>query len=287
MKIAICISGQTRDWDDEPSKNLAYYISCLEKYGHEVDVVGHTWSHCTPPSEEHVKFKKLIIEDQVIIDNWVLTDWTNRLTFNKELCELFNYDPTDHDEYDLKNIEYDRLSNDTINKVLQYCRAGYGQHVSGWKSFQLADNGYDMYIRWRWDLIFTNLVDTKSDIKDIIDFYVPYINEVIKSFHSLTFSSTDNLHVLFGGNSIIHTKDRSCVDDLFFAFTSTAKQKIDGIDIFDAIDKCFDPTMHHTPLNKALYHTLWTWCMTDLIEMEGVCRLPACVSMTHSESRNC
>jgi len=285
MKIAICISGETRSWDNDPSINLAYYVSCLEKSGHEVDVVGHTWSHCTPPSEEHVKFKKLIIEDQVVIDNWVLEDWVNRLTFNNELCELFNYDHNDHAGFDLTNIEYDRLSSDTINKILQYCRASYGQQVSGWKSFQLADDAYDMYIRWRWDLIFTIDNILMSDYKNIIDFYVPYIDQIITSFHSLTFSTTDNLHVLFGGNTIIHSRDKSCVDDLFFAFTSVAKQKIDAVDIFDGIDKCFDINIGPQNLNKPTYHNLWTWCMTNLIEIEGVCILPACVSMTYLEGR--
>jgi hypothetical protein len=289
MKIAICISGQTRDWHDYPSKNLAYFISTLEAAGHEVDVFGHTWSHCIPPSEEHVKFKKLIIDDQVIIDDWVKQDWANRLTLNDTLCDLFNYDTYDQGAFDMTTLEYDNLSDDHINKILQYCRAGYGQHVSGWKSFQLADDGYDMYLRWRWDLVFTkdNSIASSDQYRYLIDYWAPYLQDIITSFHSVSYSSTDNINILFGGNTIIHNAYSACVDDIFFGFSLLAKQKINAIDIFDAIDTCFDP-IHNDGfpyINKALYHTFWTWCMTDLIEMEGVCKLPGCVSMTHQDTR--
>jgi len=291
MKIAICISGQTRDWHDYPSKNLAYFISTLEAAGHEVDVVGHTWSHCIPPSEEHVKFKKLIIEDQVIIDDWVKKDWINRITLNDELCDLFNYDPSDQYGFDMTTLEYDNLSDDHINKILQNCRAGYGQHVSGWKSFQLADDGYDIYLRWRWDLVFTkdNSNTSNDEYNLVIDYWAPYLIDIITSFHSVSFSSAGNLNILFGNNTIIYHAYKACVDDIFFGFSSLAKEKINAVDIFDAIDLCFHPMIGDNikclEMNRALYHTFWTWCMTDLIKMEGVCKLPGCVSMTYLESR--
>lgn len=288
MKIAICLSGETRDWDDYSSKNLAHFISNLEANGHEVDCFGHTWSHCKPPSQKSVKLKKSIIENQKVIEDWVMGDWEKRLTFNNEICEDMEYNPMDHHGYDHSKIQYKNVSDEMVEKILDYCCRGYGQHISGWKSFQLADEGYDLYVRWRWDLIFCKDDESNhmSDYKKVIDFWQPFIEVAFKALSTTSFSDAQDIGVAFTGNAIVKKANHACIDDLFMIFTPKVKSIIDTIDIYDAIDLRFlDTGNDNMEYNKALYHDLWTWTLTELIGVEGVCNLPACINPSFREDR--
>jgi hypothetical protein len=278
MKITICISGETRDWNNYPSKNLGYFITRLTELGHQVKVVGHTWSHCEQPLQHHVTFDKLVIDDQVMIEEWVKEDWIHRLSISEEVAERFNYDDDD-------DFEYDNLSNDDQYELAYWCRHAYGQHISGYKSFQLADNDADLYIRWRWDLIFNKLqIDVIEDeYKDNIDYWMQYLNDLFEQCAMLESSSSDGTDVHFGGSTIVHGLNNICVDDTFFAFTSRAKERIDLLDIFDAIHEYSN--IKNPALNREVYHTLWLYIMTEYPELEGACSLPACVRATYRPAR--
>jgi len=279
MKIAICIGGETRDWHEYPSKNLEYFIMQLESHGHEIEVYGHTWSHCVPPADDRVKFNNIIVEDQVIIDDWVKEDWIHRLTLTEELSDLLDYNPLDHHGFFYETAGLDVLSDEIITSILNSCRAGYGQHISGWKSFQMAPNDCDMYIRWRWDTVFTPLGEDsdRDHYPDEIDFYTPLISHVLSKFDQVTYSSVSDLHVVFNGNSHIYDTYLACIEDMFFGFDVIAKAKIDSIDIFDALDIRFGEDYSH---HKAIAHTLWTWLMINNLGMQGACLLPGCVQPT-------
>ena len=289
MRLAICISGETRSWGEYPSKNLAYFISTLEKAGHEVDVFGHTWDHCEQPSQEHVKFKKLVVTDQDVIDEWVKEDWINRISLSHELCESYGYDQYNHEAFDMAKIKYENLSDDARTEILNSSRVGYAQFISAWTSFNLPDDTYDMCLRWRWDLIFSNIDSTSQmdDYKQIIDQYGFLYTEILVTASRTQNSSSDDLDVFFNGNTMINGQDDSVVDDTNFAFSRRARRAIghEVDNIYLILDEYIN-SLDNPWLYKWLDHKTWTWLMTNRIGMVGCCRLPV-VAVLHWRKGRC
>ena len=87
-------------------------------------------------------------------------------------------------------------------------------------------------------------------------------------------------------DAVVKKANHACIDDLFMIFTPNVKSIIDTIDIYDAIDLRFlDTGNENLEYNKALYHDLWTWTLTELIGVEGVCNLPPCINPSFREDR--
>ena len=291
MRLAICISGETRSWGEYPSKNLAYFISTLEKAGHEVDVFGHTWDHCEQPSQEHVKFKKLVITDQDVIDEWVKEDWINRISLSHELCESYGYDQYNHEAFDMAKIKYENLSDDARTEILNSSRVGYAQFISAWTSFNLPDDTYDMYLRWRWDLIFSNTDSTSlmDDYKQVIDQYCWFYTEILVTASRTPYSSPDDLNVYFTGNTMIRNNNQQqdiVIDDTNFAFSKTARISIghEVDNIYLILDEYIN-SLKNPWLYKWLDHKTWTWLMTSRIRMVGCCRLPVVTVLNWRKGR--
>lgn len=140
----------------------------------------------------------------------------------------------------------------------------------------------------RWDLVFCKGGETNymSDYKNIIDFWQPFIEVAFKSLSVTSFSDSQDIGVSFSGNAIIKKANQACIDDLFMIFTPKVKSIIDTIDIYDAIDLRFlDTGGDCIEYNKPLYHDFWTWTLTELIGVQGVCTLPACVNPSFREDR--
>jgi hypothetical protein len=283
MKITICISGQTRSWGEYPSKNLGYFVSQLEQLGHTVDVVGHTWSYRNEPfqypSQDIVQFKKLVVDDQVVIEDWVKQDWTKRIVIDNEMRRFFDYSMDDQEE-STKKLEYNNLSTDQINDMLIYTRSQIGQHISGWKSFQLADNDSDIYLRWRWDLIFSTVnahVD-EEDYKNNIDYWIEYLNDLF------TYATKIDTGFHFCGEQIhLESSSSVIVDDQYFIFTNKAKQKIDNIDIFNAIDTYARDNEYDC--ERGGYHFLWTYINIHMTREIGTSLFPNIARATYNDVR--
>lgn len=292
MRIAICIGGETRDYNDDPSNNLEYLVNRLRGDGHIVDVYGHTWAHCDLPRRDRVQFKDLQIEDQSIIDEWTHQDWINRLHLNKNLADEFNYNHDFHDNFDSDKLAIHNLDIDSIKRIEMSTRAGYAQHISGWKSFQLVNDDYDVYLRWRWDLIFIQryFSENTDHYSGAIEFYYPFFVKALREINDISYSSADDdrLNFMFNGNTLIHGCYNICVDDAYFAFTHRAKQSIDSINIFDALADRFSVSPeedYDTSHTKAVAHTLWSWLILDKLDSEGVVRFPACAEITYRDER--
>jgi hypothetical protein len=144
MKIAVCLSGETRNFNRvlgmPDHRGPVDFINELKKFYPTVDVFGHTWSHCETPHELGFKFKKFQQDDQEIIDNWVKEDFLNRAYSNRDM-----WNP----QHKLSDISPE----DFVNAYLQRSRAAYGQVFSAFKCFDLLPyDEYDVVIRYRWDL---------------------------------------------------------------------------------------------------------------------------------------
>jgi len=285
MKISICVSGQTRSWNDHPSNNLQYFISVLEQMGHTVNVVGHTWDNCDTPTQDLVQFKNIELNNSSMIDDWIKQDWHNRVIIDNDLCDYFEYAPQNNNNDDTDfpprdDMAYDRIPEYIRNDMLEWSRNEYAQHISGWKSFQLADSDSDIYLRWRWDLIFNTLnrfVD-EDDYKNNINYWTDHLNDLF------TYASNHmTADFYFCGSSVLLTDGEAIVDDQYFIFTNKAKQKIDNIDIFEAIDAY--AVINDNSMTRTAEQHLWRFINIGLTELSGLNMLPPIARTTYSPHR--
>jgi len=152
FKVAVCWSGQMRTHNEElviyddvingrviktnavynpdstvdifannsttEKTNIFKVIDDLRHYDFEVDHYGHTWADCELPVNKH-KFKSLIHEDQIVIDEWVDENSDNR-----------------------------KVRGGTLD-----ARGSYGQTWSGFRAYGLVEGDYNAVIRIRWDVL--------------------------------------------------------------------------------------------------------------------------------------
>lgn len=165
MKIALCISGETREFNIYYPPNN--YITWLREKGHTVDVFAHTWSHCEKPQPTIFNFKQLIIEDQ----DKVIGDWSN---VDPEFRSFSFWD----EENNCRGVP----------QPLEVTKEKIGQHVSGWKCLQLPEtDDYDFVIRWRWDLA----IATREHVPEIMDILYPPQLDYISTYNEKPLCMTD------------------------------------------------------------------------------------------------
>lgn len=159
MKIAVCISGETRNFNRvlgmSDHRGPMDFVNELRKFFPTVDVYGHTWAHCELPKQDPVKFTKLQVDDQSMIDDWVSGDFLNRAYSNRDMWNPQNK---------LSSLGPQKF----VDIHLQRSRAAYGQVFSAFRCFELVPRGhYDVVIRYRWDL--EHLGDTDHFEKTVVD----------------------------------------------------------------------------------------------------------------------
>lgn len=171
MKIAFCISGETREHNKFYGPNIM--ITYLMELGHTVDVFGHTWEHCEVPNSSLYNFKQLQIDDQhKLIGDWVNEDPGNRAW-----------------QVDSERIK--QADGKTVIQSLDVTNAKIGQHVSGWKCLQMPDTDqYDVFYRWRWDLTINSSI--LENEKYMIDkTLIPWL-DYAKTNNKIPLAITDN-----------------------------------------------------------------------------------------------
>jgi hypothetical protein len=140
MKVAISISGETRNHND-PGVYEQFWDHMDEfTTGHECDFYGHTWTRCDSPKSEY-KLKRFIKTDQ----NEIWETFARRNIFN-----AIPFNRTD----DPRFIEI--VEDTETGAFAKWCRdridVSYGQFWSFYNSFKDVDvSNYDICIRWRWD----------------------------------------------------------------------------------------------------------------------------------------
>ena len=209
------------------------FINELRKFSSTVDIFGHTWAHCEPPREQGFKFKKLQIDDQVMIDNWVKEDFLNRAFSNRDV-------------WNKQNKLIDTTPDKFVVNHLKRSRAAYGQVFSAFKCFNLVPlDHYDIVIRYRWDL--EHIGDTDFFEKTIVDRMGWLIRRTAQG--KTAGIGTANT-TLYTGNPPMMT-----MEDTFFMFNTAGHSYLRSVPIENRLDVIFESSWGN---EKSEAHTLWT-----------------------------
>jgi hypothetical protein len=135
MKIAVSVSGETRNYNDPGVHD--YFTWGLRNLmeGHEYDLYGHTWSHCEWPCDPE-KYVRIQRTDQCCV-------WDS---FAEE--NFMNVFPG----VDFSKLRYDDYKENFIDFLKKRLNLTYGQIWSFYESLKGVDlDEYDVILRWRWD----------------------------------------------------------------------------------------------------------------------------------------
>jgi hypothetical protein len=270
MKIALCIAGETRDYNTFFGPDTI--ITHLMENGHTVDIFGHTWNHCEKPVEDIFKFKRLLIEDQLK----VIEDWVNGYPEKRQ----FAY-------WDHENDGYGPLED------IEVTRAKIGQHVSGWKSLQMPEtNEYDLFLRWRWDLKLewnqtwlTLPGQQKRDPsiqphdKTLLESKIPVIKEMFNQWVDYVATKDDLPVILTDGHGWVGEYSWTIQDTHFF-LNKSAHKNIKNTEWGPAIQKVWNET------SKCSSHMLWNHLLIKAAKCVIRQSLPNATAFTSIERHN-
>lgn len=228
-KIAICISGQTRDYN----QNIEKYRDMLDILfsDFEYDIYGHTWDDCAEPVNAD-EFKRFLMTDQDEIWNFVKKDLFRLVPFRAEWIESQEYSAA--------------LENDT--GFVQLCKrisnGAFGQFWSAYLCLNQIENidEYSFIVRMRWDNYLT------LDNEDIIaGFKKRLLDFKNKKNMDSDFCSTGGVLLM---NEMLVDKTGVFFNDVFFILNTASAKKIinNSIDyaILDIYNKTSKrPTAHH------------------------------------------
>jgi hypothetical protein len=283
LKIALCVSGETRTFNENFDCNVLWLAQELRTHNIEVDIFGHTWDYCDLPKNTDA-FKKIEVGNKTDIKNWITDDFLARIV--------------QYNHYDFYN-DLPRLSLTKSEKytdaILESSIAGWSQIWSAFCSFSLINDveDYDYIIRWRWDARFGNRAIPNGNTG-----LVNYLQSIL--FYHLTTPNAVVLNdktpdIYFSGNSFINIdikkkiQDSSslmCIEDTFFViplrnnlFSKDIinklnwKQKIDGKVRLKSVN------------NRNCSHTLW-YDVFQGWDLLGYFMLPDCARLERKVEKN-
>lgn len=235
MKVAISISGETRN-HNEPDIYKQFW-NHMDKFtsGHDCDFYGHTWTRCDSPKSED-KLKRFVKTDQNEI-------WE---TFARQ--NIFDAIPFTRTK-DPRFIEI--LEDTETGAFAKWCReridVSYGQFWSFYHSFKNVDvSGYDACLRWRWD---------HSVYLENVDQFWESINDWLNVKTGM--QQHIDVYVASPGNSL-------AMHDCAFALKPSALQKIYS----EPIAKSMERTILKNHPDRWDAHRLWnTWFDTLKVEI--------------------
>jgi hypothetical protein len=244
MRIALCISGETREYNTFLGPEL--FIEYLRSKGCTVDIYGHTWKHCEEPKQTNIiKFKELLIEDQSIIDRWVDENpnahgWDTPRPVHMQADEWFG-----------------RLYHNTRVKT--------GQHIGGFTCLKMPEfNAYDLCIRWRWDLTLDLNHEWQESAMEH-QFY-PSLKWVSTRHDDAVCTTSAESHIANYG---------PCLNDTHIAFNKLAMHNLKNLNVNERIVKEWEGS-------KISYHTLWNQLLAYGCNMRIYTNLPNLTSFTSS-----
>ena len=219
MKIALCISGETREYNKFFGPSV--FVEYLRSKGCTVDIYGHTWKHCNevPLETDIIKFKELVIEDQAVIDRWV------------------DENPNGHG-WDTPRPAH-MQADEWFGRLYHNTRVKLGQHIGGFTCLRIPDyNNYDLCIRWRWDLTLNLNLDWEINAMENI--FYPVLESTARLVEELAVTSCNSGIAPYG----------PCLEDTHYAFNRRAMFNINNFNLHDAI-------LNAWVGGKVSYHTLW------------------------------
>lgn len=125
MRIALCISGQTRvfnEHNESEGKDLAELLEFWKDYS--VDIYGVHWKSCKPINRTKFDYKKVKVIDHKDVKNWVREDFMNRC-FRSCAAEVQITQPN------------------FVEEGLNLSVRSYSQHWSAFECYNLVDNPDD------------------------------------------------------------------------------------------------------------------------------------------------
>ena len=232
MKIAICISGQTRTFNqnrDTEGDDLKEFLEHLKHYN--VDLYGVHWKSCRPVDRSKFDYKKIKVIDHDDVRKWVAEDFMNRC-FRTMEGEI-------------------RITNpDFVEEGLNYSVRSYSQHWSAFECYNLIDDPheYDWIIRWGWD---NNLVNKDKE------FLCERWHEKLDQYMTRIFDHTtyDDKFTLTQGE-VKWNANMNIIefDDIFFMHNSKALEQLQKTPFPILLERCID---HHAGNNHMRDHSLW------------------------------
>lgn len=284
FKVAVCWSGQTRSHDYElviydtvmngrviksntvynsdstadffainnstEKTNMFKVIDDLHHYGMEVDHYGHTWTDCELPINKD-KFKSLIHEDQIVIDEWVSEDPDNRAVRDNNAG----------------------------------ARGCYGQTWSALRAYELVEGDYDAVIKIRWDVLCYSTKELANWVRHLIyDQGESYrdrtleesLNRAVEYYRTpITWESKD-----FGNALPVLHNDTIC--DIFWISNNSAFELWRRMDfkkkLHEVVSNChnLEWCAVHTPkrIPGATPHSHRLWSMMQPAEINCIAYLP-------------
>lgn len=170
FKIAICVSGLTRTWNDliintdrsgiQPS--MARMMKDLQERGHEVHMYGHYWDYDTtplPPIDQEFKALRSTNQDAEL-RAWVAEDIMGRAVLNdgRSLRDLKHF----KQQYNLDTVEKfnEWILDETVDAIAQYFQNCLCMEQIDWSE------NYDLIIRTRWDTV----IEVPGKIDKVVNF---------------------------------------------------------------------------------------------------------------------
>lgn len=180
-KIAICISGQTREINKLGILELLEEV--LELFDEfDYDLYGHTWHDHDDPKKEFLdRFTEYQSENQEVIWKDIINLMYSEEKEEPKYQQFFQID----DQWRNKEEFMDMLHGKSDKNYLEFCKerikGTVGQVWSAHRSFQLMNqyprNKYYLVVRLRWDLMIKNYFQgdymdkQKQRFKDMLHYY--------------------------------------------------------------------------------------------------------------------
>jgi hypothetical protein len=257
MKIALCLSGETRmfnDFDNSPSEGPQHFYKMLKNFYPDIDVYGHTWSHCDIPVTTAFEFKQLLIEDQKIIDDWVSEDFVNRAFSNRM-------------QWNKQHVLRDQTPDSFVAESLRRSRYAYGQLFSAYHCFALVNQEYDIVIRYRWDLGCMSYADRVNfSNMDEVEFFKHTVVSEIERLMARQHQQAQIPTVITSTNCVIFSGNPPAIqiEDTFYMFNrmSYSALSFDSDNRPTTIEQLLAVIFETTWGNeKPSAHTLWANCL--------------------------
>lgn len=266
MKIAICISGETRgfNWESDDNSHLPEgyelqnFINLVkEQYpGVDCHIYAHTWDHCKLPNKDLFDYRKLEVTSQQEIVDWVSDRFCRRAYQNRM-------------EFD-KRVTLTELGPEAyVNTLLEVSKNKYAQQWGAFKAYNLLQDvrdQYDLVIRWRWD----------NGIPENNMHMMPKFWEAWETI--LQEANSDNGFTLFQSMTFYTfvTPGILAPEDIFFVHNEEASHILRKIDFPNMMDNII-----YQQLGPEKYadHTLWGMIFEHANIGHGYFNMPPCVQL--------
>ena len=171
MKIAICVSGQTRHLN----KDTHHLLAVLDLFSdYDYDLFGHTWSDQEDPNDNLLnKFVEYRSDNQQIIWDTIIDP--HAYQFPDDRPNWSQFFTTERDW--IKDAEYQDILNGTsatsyIDFAKERINGHCGQVWSAMESFLLTKkhmpvNQYEFVVRLRWDCKIDEYVYADENLEDV------------------------------------------------------------------------------------------------------------------------